>query len=276
MKNTILLFTLLLFGYSVFSQEKIKGSKIVTVEKKETKEFDNLEADGNLELFLIKGDKCGIEIEADDNLHDIIEINQNGSTLQLSSTKEVKKAKKFSVRITYTDDFKMAVVKNKTTITALEEMVLNDFTFKSFNDAKIFANVKTKKFTLFANDKSKIELNSKSAETTIELSQNAQMKALISSEKLTIDMYQKTTATVEGDAVNLKLRLDNNAEFTGRKLTSKNAEITTEENANCSIVVDTKASINASGKSEIQLFGTPKIELTNFTDSAILYKKPLK
>jgi len=277
MKNSILFIFLILFNATVLGQEKekIKGTKIVTVEQKEVKPFENLEVEDNLEIFLIKGDKCAVEIEADDNLHDIIDINVNGSVLQLSSTKEVISSKKFSVRVTYTDNFKMIIAKDKSNITALAEMDLSDFTFKTFDESKLFAYVKTKNFTLMANDKSKIELNLKSDQATIELSKNSRLKALISSSQLTFDMYQKTSAVIEGDAINLKLRLDNNAEFSGKNLSTKNAEITTEGYANCSIQVNTKAIIDASGKSEIQLFGTQKIDLRNFIDSATLYKKPL-
>lgn len=277
MKNSILFIFLILFNATVLGQEKekIKGTKIVTVEQKEVKPFENLEVEDNLEIFLIKGDKCAVEIEADDNLHDIIDINVNGSVLQLSSTKEVISSKKFSVRVTYTDNFKMIIAKDKSNITALAEMDLSDFTFKTFDESKLFAYVKTKNFTLMANDKSKIELNLKSDQATVELSKNSRLKALISSSQLTFDMYQKTNAVIEGDAINLKLRLDNNAEFSGKNLSSKNAEITTEGYANCSIQVNTKAIIDASGKSEIQLYGTQKIDLRNFIDSATLYKKTL-
>ena len=278
MKNTTLVISLLILSFSGFSQEKekIKGSKIVTVEQKETKEFENLEVQGNLEIFLIKGDKCGIEIEADDNLHDVVSINLNGGTLQLYNNKEVTSAKKFSVRITYTSDFKMVIAKNKTNITALAEINLDEFTFKSFDESKIFAYAKIKNFTLMANDKSKVELNLKSEQATIELSKNAHLKALIASGQVVLDMYQKTTATVEGDINNLKLRQDNNSVFTGKNLNAKNADITTEGYTECSITVSTKATIAASGKSEIQLYGTQKIEMKNFADSAILYKKPVK
>ncbi len=278
MKNTFTLFAIFFFTSLAFAQdkEKIKGSKVVTIEQKEIKDFESLEVEDNLEVFLIKGDKCGVEIEADDNLHDEIIFFENGGNLQISSKKEVTSSKKFSVRITYTDTFKMAMAKEKASITALSDISLNDFTFKTFDSAKIFANVVTKKFTLMANDKSKIELNLKSEETTIEMSKNAVLKALIASNAMKFDMYQKTSAVVEGDVIDLKLRLDNNADFTGKNLATKNSEITTEGYTNCSILVSTKAIIDARGKSEIQLFGEQRIEIKNFLDSATLYKKPSK
>ena len=278
MKKSAFAIVLFLLCHSAFSQgkEKIKGSKIVTVEQKEVQEFETLEVSDNLEIFIIKGDKCSVEIEADDNLHDAIQIDEHGNSLMLSSAKDVTSSKKFSVRVTYTDNFKVLIAKNHSNITALADISLDNFTFKSFDESKIYANIKSKVFTLIANDKSKAELNLKADVSTIELSKNAQLKALISSGQLTFDMYQKTTAAIEGDVNDLKLRLDNNSNFAGKNFTAKNAEVTVEGYTSCSILVNTKIIIDASGKSEIQLYGDQKIEMKNFKENATLYKKPTK
>lgn len=278
MKQITFLLIFILMSTATFGQgkEKIKGSKIVTVKQQDTKEFENLEVEDNLEIFLIKGDKCALEIEADDNLHDAIKIEYNEKTIQLSASKDVSGAKKFSIRVTYTDDFKMVIAKDKTNITALSSIKLNDFTFKSFDEAKIFAYVESENFTLMANDKSKIELNLKSSQATIELSKNASFKGLISSSQLTFDMYQKTSATIEGDTNDLTLRTDNDSDFNGKSLIAKNADITVEGFSDCIIQVSTKAIISASGSSELQLYGIPKVEIINFADKATLYKKSLK
>lgn len=270
---TVILYSSLLVGQQ---KEKIKGSKIVTIVQKEIGDFDTLEAEDNLEIFLIKGDQAGLEIEADDNLHDVIQYDVKAGTLKLGASKQVTGQKKFSVRITYTDNLKMVIAKNDSNVTALADINLPDFTFKSFDFSKLFANVNAKKFTLMANDKSKAELNLKSEEATIELSKSSQLKALISSAQMKFDMYQKSTAVIEGDVIDLKLRLDNNGNFTGKNLTAKNAEITTEGYTNGSIMVTAKAIINASGKSEIQLYGDPQIEMKKFADNASLMKKTLK
>lgn len=271
-------FALLFLSIAVSAQqrEKIKGSKIVTVAQKEVDEFSELEVSDNLEIFLIKGDKCGVEIEADDNLHEAIQVNQHASLLQLSASKDVTGAKKFSVRITYTDSFKMVTAKNQSNVTALADVNLDNFTFKAFDGAKIFANVKSKNFTFMGNDKSKAELNVTGEQTTIELSKNAKMKALISSTFIKFDMYQKSTAVVEGDVNDLKLRLDNNANFTGKNLTAKNANLIAEGYTVCSVLCNTWMAIEATGKAEISIYGDQKIDLRKFQDSATLYKKPTK
>lgn len=278
MKKIALLFIVVLLTSISYGQkrEKVKGSKIVTIEKKEIGNFENLEIEDNLEILLIKSDKCSLEIEADDNLHNEIIINSNGSTLRLTTSKDVGGFKKFLVKVFYNNDFKLLLAKHETIITATSDVELDNFTIKSFDYSKIFMNGKIKTFTIMQNDKSKSELNLKAETVTIELSKNAQLKALIASNQLKADLYQKSSAVVEGDVIDLKLRLDNSSEFTGMNLISKSAELIAEANTTTKINVVTNATIEASGKSEIQFYGDAKIELKKFTENTVIMKKTLK
>jgi hypothetical protein len=277
MKKIIFL-SLLLISSFAFSQkkEKVKGSKIVTTEIKKIESFEALEVADNVEVFLIKGNECGLEIEADDNLHDAIDAVITGSTLRLSTLKNAFGYKKLSVRVTYTNDFKMVVLRNEASVTALAEVELDNITFKTFDSSKLFINSKSKNISLYMDDKSKAELNSKAENTIVNLAKNTTLKALITSTNMTFDMYQKSEATVNGDVDTAKFRLDNNANLTGKTLSVKNAELTCEAYTNISINVKSNIAIDASGKSEIQLYGDQKIDMKRFVDSAVLIKKPTK
>ena len=278
MKKTALLFTLFLFSYSVIGQdkEKIKGSKIVTVESVEIGDFDSIEVGDNIEVSLEKGEKTEIKIEADDNLHSIIAIDLSDKTLRLYTSKTVVKFKKLMLRVTYTQDLKLVISKNEALVNAVQEIQLEDITFKSFNNAKLNLNVNSKNFVLQSDDKSKTELNLKTESASIELSKNASLKALIASVDLKCDLYQKAKANLEGDVNNAIIRLDNNSDFIGSKLVLKNAELVAEGYSNCSINSNDAISIDASGNSEIQIYGVQKIEMKRFVDSAILVKKSTK
>lgn len=272
MKQILLLLVVGFLGPNA-SAQKLKGSRNVTLASKEISNFETLEVNDNIAIFLSKGDKAEAEIEADDNLHEAISISEDAGVLRISVASAIGSFKKLSVKVVYTDDLKLLVAKGSANITALTDLQLPDFTFKTFESARIFATVKSKKFTLMASDKSKTELNVTAAETTVEMSNSANLKALISSDKITFDMYQKATAAIEGDVNTLKLRLDNNADFTGKNLTSKIADITTEGSSNCSIEVIEKAVISASGKSGIDLHGEQKIEINKFSDNAVISKR---
>jgi len=273
----VLLFSFLLLTSVSFAQkkEKVKGSKIVKLEQKEIGSFESLEVEDNLEVFLVKGNECALEIEADDNLIEFVDYKLTGNNLRISTTKDISSYKKLSVRVTYTDKFNMVISKDETNVTALSDVVLDNVTFKTYDYSKLFLNANTKSFTLMANDKSKVELNLKSVKTAIDLSKSAYVKALISSSEMRFDLYQKSSAEVEGDVIELKLRLDNNTDFIGRKLTAKNASLETSGYSKSSINISNIATIDASGNSEIQLYGEPlKIEMKRFADSAELRKKP--
>lgn len=277
MKKTIILIILFTSALT-FAQkkEKVKGSKVVKLEQKEVGNFESVEVEDNLEVFLVKGNQCALEVEADDNLIEFVEYKITGKNLRISTSRDMSSFKKLSVRITYNDNFNMVIAKDDTNVTALSDVTVDNITFKSYDYAKLFLNAKTKNFTLMANDKSKIELNLKAEKTAIDISKNAYVKALISSNEMRFDMYQKSNAEIEGDVFDLKLRLDNNTDFMGKKLTAKTALVEATAYSKAVINVSTNLQINASGNSEIELFGEPKIEMKKFTDSANLKKRPIK
>lgn len=278
MKKHIVLLLLLLVSTITLAQknEKIKGSKTVTIEQKLISDFDTLEVGDNIELFLDKGEKSELKIEADDNLHSIIKIDFSENTLRLSTTQKVVNFKKLIVRVTYSNSLKTVISRDESTVNAIQEIQLENITFNSFDESKLNLNVNSKNFKLVSEDKSKTELNLKSESATIELSKNSILKALIASFELKCDLYQKSTANLEGDVTNATIRLDNNSNFIGEKLIVKEAELIAESYSNCSINANTNLSIDASGGSEIKIFGEQKIEIKKLIDSATLIKKPTK
>ena len=254
--------------------EKIKGSRVVTSSVKEIKSFNAIEVEDNLEINLEKGDKNEIKIEADNNLHDIINLNVQDEILIISTSKEAQSFKKLTVKITYTNDLNLVTAKDESVINAIQEIILDNITFKTFDRSKLFLNVNSKNFILQSNDKSKTELNLKGENTFIELSKNTSLKALINSTNLKCDLYQKATAALEGDANNTTLRLDNSAELNARNFNSKNTDVSIEGSASCSLLAENTIVIDATDKTEIELYGSPKIEIRNLAGEAKLFKKP--
>ena len=275
MRHYKLLLLLVFISTLTFGQkkDKIKGSKIVTTEQIKIVNFESLTVEDNLEVYLERGERAELKIEADENLHDIFTIDESDNSLRIYTSKQATNFKKLIVRITYTSDLKSITSKNETTVTAIQEILLDNFTLKANDASKLFMNVNAKNFVLQSNDKSKTELNLKSENTTIELSKNSSFKALITATNLKVDMYQKSDATIEGDASNAILRLDNNSSLTANKLTLKNTELTIEGYATCAINTSTTLSIDAANKTEIQLVGNPKITIKKFADETKLIKK---
>lgn len=273
------LIILLLSTTLVFSQkaEKIKGSKVVTSSTQQVKPFTMIEVEDNIEIYLEKGVKSEIKIEADDNLHDVISLKVENNILIISTSKEIQGFKKLTVKVTYTNDLNLITTKDESIVTAIQEIILDTITFKSLDKSKLFLNVNAGNFNLLADDKSKIELNLKSETAFVELSKNSSLKALINSAELKCDLYQKSSAIIEGDSDNSMIRIDNLAELNAIKFNSKTSDLTIEGKANCSLLVENNFILDANDNSEISVYGNPKIEIRKFSGEAKLLKKlPLK
>lgn len=278
MKKFLILSVVFLFSITTWSQkkEKLKASKIVTISQKEIGNFDSLEVEDAIDIFIVKGDQPSIEIEADDNTHESFDIKLNGTTLRIGLVHNISGAKKTSIRITYTDDFKMLVAKGDANLTALADVKLNQATFKCYDNSRLFLNADCSNFTLLANDKSKVEINLKSNDVIFELSKNTNVKALVRSSNFKCDMYQKASANIEGDINDLKLRMDNSTSFTGKNLVAQTASVITEASAKNTVQVATKLLLESSGKAETNLYGNATIEIKRFADESTLNKKLLK
>ena len=273
------LIILLLSTTLVFSQkaEKIKGSKVVTSSIQQVKPFTMIEVEDNIEIYLEKGVKSEIKIEADDNLHDVISLKVENNILIISTSKEIQGFKKLTVKVTYTNDLNLITTKDESIVTAIQEIILDTITFKSLDKSKLFLNVNAGNFNLLADDKSKIELNLKSETAFVELSKNSSLKALINSSELKCDLYQKSIAIIEGDSDNSIIRIDNLAELNAIKFNSKTSDLTIEGKANCSLLVENNFILDANDNTEISIYGNPKIEIRKFSGEAKLLKKlPLK
>ncbi len=254
-------------------KEKTKGSKTVTFTVRDIAHFNAIEISDNVDVYIEKGTKCAIKIEADDNLHEAIITNLKGETLEINTSKEITAAKKKVVWITYNADLKSILIKNEVVLNAIAAIELDDISINSFDETKLFLNANAKKFSLKTNDKSQTEINLKSEDASLSLEKNSTLKALINTISLKLDLYQKTTATIEGDAATAIVKLNNNSTLDSRKLIVKLLDLTTQSYSDCKVFATTGIIIAATEKSEIQLLGTPKIEMRTFADEAKLLKK---
>jgi hypothetical protein len=275
MKKYILLLLLFFSTIALFAQskEKIKGSRNVSTFIKETPVFKEIELEDYFEVYLIKGDKPQVKVETDDNLYESIKINVANNILSITTTKEPIKFKKMIVHITYTDNLEVIRARGKIVLNAIDEILLQKLTIKSFDDSKIFVNASTMDFTLESNGDSEAELNIKSDQAKVVLAQNAKLKAIIKSQKTTFDMYQKSKATIEGKTNDATIRLDNNTELIANKLSVKNIELVAESYATCTLNPEDSIAISANGHAEINLLGEAMIQIKKFKEECKLLKK---
>ncbi|RAJ16816.1 GIN domain-containing protein [Olleya aquimaris] len=264
----------ILITITAFAQkkEKVKGSRILSTETTPVYGFQRLVLNEDFEVKLVKADSTSVQIMTDDNLHEYITIVSQDSTLSLKTTARLQE-KKLEITIFYNDLLNTIELNEDAEISSENTLKFNDLTLTASESSKAFLTIECDLFKIINNNRAKVELNLTANAVNLELNDNSRLIALINASKIVADLLESADAKIEGDTENLLLVADNSSDFRGEKLTAKDANVKTENRARTSIDVSGNLLINASGTSEISIYGSPKITLESFEDNAILRRK---
>ena len=277
MKHVLLTFLLITNGLflSQAQDDKVKGDRNVTIKQTYVNDFSQLVLNDDFEVDLVYNSKASVEIEADDNLHEVIQFDVTNGTLNLTSGKRIVSSKKLHITINYAMPLTYIEVNDKAELRSLTSLELGDLELKTTGNSRTYLNVNAKRFNYNAIDKSRMRLNLSADSTSFILSDDTKMDALVNSKTTNFDLYQRADATIEGTAETGLFRLDNSSNFIGKNYTITDANITIEGNSDLSIMVNSTLILKASGDTEIYLYGEPKITLEKFTGTTKLQKKEL-
>ncbi len=265
----------------VQAQEKIKGNKNVTTIETEINPFTKLIIGENFEVNLIEGNKASVEIETDENLHDVIEFNVSDNVLKLHTTQKIRSSKKMNITIRYTKILDEIEVIDDAELNSLTSLNIDTLSVKIRNYGKVNMNVKSKSFRFSNKNEAKLKLSSKSRLNVdsdfidFELSETSLTNALVKCDSISLKMYDKANAQIEGNTDTLDATLLNSNNFEGKNLTTSRCQVTTAESSDFSIHTVETITIESSGNSEVYLYGNAAITLNKFTDKAKLHKKEL-
>lgn len=255
------------------STDKIKGDRNVTIKQTYIDDFETIIVDGDFSLEIVYNSKPSVEIEADDNLHDVIQFEVVDGVLKFVETIRIGTKKKLNIKVNYGDALQHIESRGDGEIRSLTSMELDNVTLITSDNSRAYLNIKAKNFDYKSSGKSKTRLNLTADSTSIELSDNSKLDALINSKSANFDLYQSSDLAIEGSANNSVIRLINSSNFNGGKFDVKTTDVSLEDNSDLTIAVDESITIASSGDSQIYLFGNPAITITKFEDTSKLQKK---
>lgn len=274
MKKIVLILLMVMVAIpSLVAQQKIKGDRNVTIKQTYVDDFHTLVVNGDFSIEIVYNSKPSVNIETDDNLHDVIEFNVVDGVLTIVETMRITSRKKLSITINYGDALQHMEVRGDGELRSLTSMELNDATLITADNSRAYLNVRAKSFDYKSSGKSKTRLNLTADSTKVEMSDNTKLDALINSNVVNFDMYLRSDAVIEGSASSSILRLDNSTNFNSPKFDVKSVDATLEDNSDLTIASTESITIAASGNSEVYLYGSPSITITKFEDTAKLQKK---
>mgnify|MGYP002712994663 FL=1 len=280
-KKLFTLACLALFTLTLTAQDKIKGNKNITIIETEVAPFSKLTFGEDFNIQLKKSDVASVLIETDDNLHEVIDFKVIDSVLSFKTTKRITKSRKMVITVNYTQALQDITLNDNAEIHAAN--TLNNFNLNLVvnDNAKAFLNVKNYSFKLTNNNRSKLKLyancklNIESQLVTLDLNEGSKTEALIDCDSLHVDMYQRADAKIEGLTKHLKANNINSTTFNGKNLRANTCQAIIEDGSNFAIEVTENLILEASGRSDISLYGAPAIQLNTFSGEAVLRKKEL-
>lgn len=274
MKKIVLILLMVMVTIpTLVAQQKIKGDRNVTIKQTYVDDFHTLVVNGDFSIEIVYNSKPSVNIETDDNLHDVIEFNVVDGILTIVETMRITSKKKLSITVNYGDALQNMEVRGDGEIRSLTSMELSDATLITADNSRAYLNIRAKSFDYKSSGKSKTRLNLTADSTKVELSDNSKLDALINSNVANFDMYLRSDAVIEGSASSAVLRLDNSTNFNSPKFDVKSVDATLEDNSDLTIASTESITIAASGNSEVYLYGSPSITITKFEDTAKLQKK---
>lgn len=277
-KKLTFLTVLALFTCISFAQkkEKIKGNKNVISNEFSIESFNRIVIGEKFKIDLIEGIEPSVFIEADENLHEVIDFNVSDSTLSFNTFKRITTKKKLSIKVTYTKDLNKIETLDNSEINSVTSINLDELVLKNSGNSRAYLNIKSDRFKHINSENAKVELNVNANIVTLELDENSKLEALINAKTLQIDMFERATSRIDGNVDSLQINTDNSSNFKGKDLTSKICDLKCTLNSDVYLHVLDNLNINASGNSEVYIYGNPEIIIKSFTDTSKLIKKELK
>jgi hypothetical protein len=280
-KKGLLTLCIAMLAVKGFAQEKVKGNKNVTTVETIIDDFNTITFGDKFEIELIQSDATSVEIETDENLHEIIQFSVKDSVLSFSTSAKIQSSKRLNIVVNITKALRYIEVNDDAEVSAANTLKNDSLELKINDYAKAFLNIKNKKFTFTNNNRStfgissKSKLNIESDKVIIELNENSKTEALIETDSLKVEMYQGAFAKLEGDVEHAVLNTINSSDFSAKNLTINTCNLIIEDSSDATLHVVNELTLETSGTSDVNLYGDPKITINKFKGTSTLHKKEL-
>ncbi|WP_299064416.1 DUF2807 domain-containing protein [uncultured Polaribacter sp.] len=276
----ILLLLLFSFINTTNSQEKIKGNKNVTRVKTDLNLFRKIVINNDFKIKLIKSENSFVEIETDENIHEVIDIDVVDATLTISTELNIK-AKRLNITIYYKESLQEIILNDDAELESLAPITTASLLLQ-INDYSIAELIiKADEFNLINNNKSRFQLKSKSdlqvtsKKANLLLNESSNTKLDINVDSLSTKMMKNAILDIKGTAASLKAFTAESANLKGEALKVDNCFTSSRDSAVFIIQASSEIVIDASEKSRTEIYGDPKIIIDKLTGTSRLFKKEL-
>lgn len=270
----LLLCVTLFFCFSATAQKKakIKGDKNVTTEERTFDYFSKIEVNDKIKLSLKQDSSTRLDIEADDNLHEVIESDLQDGTLVLSLNKRITSSKRLNMTL-YVDDLDVIELNDDSEVEGIDKFNFFDINVVLNDKSEIKIDLESQTFSASSNERSKGNFTVKADSISISLKESSKITYAIDSQQLYVDYMGSATGEFVGKSTNLFLEANDNATYKGYELVAQEVTVNASNNTNTYVNSKNNLNITAKNKAKIYIFNSPTIVINALEDTASIYKR---
>lgn len=256
-----------------FAQRKprIKGSRVLTEIREELAPYHSITLLDDLEIVLARADHPGYEIEADDNLIDILKFEVKSDTLFISSFYTVTAKRKLEIRILYNDIRNLTLKDGKIGMTDMINS--GELNIHTLGHSRLQLRANTDFMQLRMEDQSTADLNLESDSLTLDLSGRVDARIYQVSDHLRVSMSDASDVNLDGTVSSMEVSLRGNADLKAERLEAETVYATMADASSMHIHANILLELSSSGTANTYLYGDAKINIRSFTDTSELYKR---
>ena len=256
---------------SAQKKPKIKGSRAVVEVSESLPKFNAIHIKDDIEVSLKKSFEEGYLLTADDNLTDIIKLEVQDGTLEVSSYYQVTSKKELKLEIRYTSLNKLIVQNGVLVATDLLNTDMLDI--NQYGNSKFDLNVSAIAIRLNVEEDATLKLNLDADSVSVMSRGKTKLDLNSRADKLSFEILDRSNVNVLGAAHEMQIAIFQNGKLDGELFQVNHISLKAREESFVRINAIEKVDLQLSGKSKTYLFSSPIINLSLFEDSAQLHKK---
>ena len=254
---------------------KIKGNRIVAPYNAPLEAFNAIVLDNDLKLNIVASDTTGVSMIADDNLPPVFKFKVKDSVLFISTYYRITASKQLDITL-YTPTLDRVIISSGELGLTLDPRFKKTQLSLSGNATVAVAGT-VPSFSVSGEEKSFVNINGSFSALALEMTDRSTATIYGDvSETAQLNMRDKASLRWGGTLAFLTASLEGASELDGMELSISEASVHASGKSTLDLHVLSHLTYFSKEESQLDLYGTPRIDLLEFSGTSVLRKKLLK
>jgi len=254
---------------------KIKGNRIVAPYNAPLEAFNAIVLDNDLKLNIVASDTTGVSMIADDNLPPVFKFKVTDSVLYLSTYYKITASKQLDITL-YTPTLDRVVISSGELGLTLDPRFKKTQLSLSGNATVAVAGT-VPSFSVSGEEKSFVNINGSFSSLALEMTDRSTATIYGDvSDTAQLNMQDKASLRWGGTLAFLTASFEGASQLDGMELSISEASVHASGKSTLDLHILSHLTYFSKEESQLDLYGTPRIDLLEFSGTSVLRKKLLK